>query len=117
MTVIAIKQIAFLRGTRLWLPFACVMLAFFSCASMACAAECSGTDCAQMTSDPAPTKGDAPQGFDIMIAGGCALCCNIIVDQAALSAEQPLRPPLYAAVLTQQPSRHIAPDIPPPRSL
>ena len=115
MTGIAIKRTSSLRGARLLLPLACVMLAFFSFASMVCAAECSGTDCAQMAGDPAPTNGNDPQDIDIMVAGGCALCCNIIVDQAALSAEQPLRSPLYSTVLAQQPSRNIAPDIPPPR--
>lgn len=115
MTKMTIKRTASARGARLWLSFACVMLTFFSFASMACAAQCSGVECTQMAGDPAPTNGDDPQGIDIMVAGGCALCCNIIVDQAVLSAEQPLRPPLYAAVFAQQSSRHIVPDIPPPR--
>jgi hypothetical protein len=112
MTMMTIKRTASVRGASLWLPFACVMLAFFSFASMACAAQCSGVECTQMSGDPAPTN---PQGIDIMVAGGCTLCCNIIVDQAALSAKQPLSPPLYAAVFALQTSRRIAPDIPPPR--
>jgi hypothetical protein len=115
MTMMTIKRTASVRGARLWLSFACVMLAFFSFASMACAAQCSGVECTQMAGDSTPTNGDDPQGIDIMVAGGCVLCCNIIVDQAALSAEQPLRPPLYAAVFAPQSSRRIAPDIPPPR--
>jgi hypothetical protein len=115
MTVMTIERRTLVRHSRLWLPFACVMLAFFSFASMACAAECSGTDCAQMAGDPAPTNDNNSQDIDIMMAGGCALCCNVIIDQAALNAAQPLRPPLYAAVLAQQSSRYIAPDIPPPR--
>ncbi|MEK6638596.1 MAG: hypothetical protein AABY88_10985 [Pseudomonadota bacterium] len=68
-----------------------------------------------MPGNSAPINGSDTHDIDIMMAGGCVLCCNIIVDQATLSAEQPLSPPLFVAVLTQQPSRHIAPDIPPPR--
>ena len=117
MTMMTIRLAASVRGVRLGLPFACVMLAFFSFASMACAAQCSAIECIQMAGNPAPTDDNGTQSLDIMVAGGCALCCNIIVDQAALSAEQPLRPPVYAAVLAQQSSRLIAPDTPPPRNL
>ncbi len=115
MTMTTIKRTASVRGARLWLLFACVMLAFFSFASMACAAQCSGIACAQIAGDTAPTDDNGTQGLDIMIAGGCVLCCNVIVDQPALTSVQPLPQQLYAAVLAQQSSRRIAPDIPPPR--
>lgn len=115
MTMMTIKRTASVRGAHFWLPFACVMLAFFSFASMACAAQCSGIACAQMAGDTAPTNDNGTQGLDIMIAGGCVLCCNVIADQPALTSVQPLPQQLYAAVLAQQSSRRIAPDIPPPR--
>jgi hypothetical protein len=116
MTVMLIKRAVSLRSARLWLPLACVIFSFFSFASMACAAQCAGADCVQVADDSAPTNSGDTQNLDIMIAGGCMLCCNIIVDQIALTGVPPLHPPLYAAALCQQSSRHIAPDIPPPRS-
>lgn len=117
MTVMIIKRAMSLRSAPVWLPLACVMLSFFSFASMACAAQCASVDCVQVVDDSVPTNSGNTQNLDIMIAGGCALCCNVIVDQIALTRVQPLQPPLYVAALSQQSSRHIAPDIPPPRSL
>lgn len=115
MTMISIKQAASVRGARLWLPLACVMLAFFSFASMACAAQCSGVECAQMAGDTPPTDDNGSQDLDIMVAGGCALCCNILADSPVLSAAQPLDSLLFSTIFSLQSSRHIAPDIPPPR--
>jgi hypothetical protein len=115
MTVMDIKRTASLRGAGLWLPLVCVMLAFFGFASIACAAQCSGTNCAQMADNSVPPNSNDTQDFDIMMASGCILCCNIIINQAAFIAEQPLHPPFYTAVLAKQSSRHITPDIPPPR--
>jgi hypothetical protein len=115
MTMMTIKRAASVRRAFFWLPLGCVMLAFFSFASMACAAQCSGTNCAQMSGDTAPKDDNGNQGLDIMIGGGCALCCNILVDLPALSGEQPPSPLLFSAVLAQQSSRRIAPDTPLPR--
>jgi hypothetical protein len=112
---LTINRIISLALSRVWLAVACIMLVFFSFASMACAAQCSGIDCAQMADKTIPTGSNNNQGFDIMIGGGCVLCCNVIADQTALTVAQTFRPLLYFAILTQHSSRHIAPDIPPPR--
>jgi hypothetical protein len=115
MTMMTIKRTVSVRGAHLWLPLACVMLAFFSFASMACAAQCSGVECAQMAGDTAPTDDNGSQDLDIMVAGGCVLCCNILADSPVLSAAQPLDSLLFSTIFSPQSSRHIAPDIPPPR--
>jgi hypothetical protein len=111
-----IQRTLSLSRIRLWLPFACVILAFFSFASVACAAQCSDVDCAQMTDKTAPMDDDKePQSLDVMIGGGCMLCCNIIVDQPILQPTESTRPLQYSFVPMQHPLHRIAPDIPPPR--
>ena len=113
----AISRIILLPRSRVWLPFACFMLAFFSFASMACAAECSGVDCAQTAGAPSDTEDNNTHGLTVMISGDCVMCCNIMTDQPVLAGAEPLRPLPYAIALAQQSSRHIAPDIPPPRMI
>jgi hypothetical protein len=112
---LAINRAISLPLSRVWLAVACLMLAFFSFASVACAAQCSGVDCAQMADETAPAGSNSNQGLDVMIGGGCVLCCNVIADQPALTGAQAFRPLLYSAIPAQQSSRRIAPDIPPPR--
>lgn len=113
----ATRRITLLPHSRIWLPFACLMLAFFSFASMACAAQCSGVACTQTADTPSHNEKNDTHGITVMIGGDCVMCCNVMTDEPVLTSIEPLRTLPYATAPMQQSSRHIVPDIPPPRKI
>jgi hypothetical protein len=105
---------------RIFLSFVCAIIALFSFGSIACAASCGGVNChenGQKSDRPINQGSDAKNGLCGMLGGGCSLCANVIPQHLALTdAPKPFGID-YGIFSETQSTRHIAPDIPPPRSI